>query len=46
MQRNLSQTHERWDRVGTPDGLAGEAIALPVGIATVVHHCIRLAAFC
>jgi HD-GYP domain-containing protein (c-di-GMP phosphodiesterase class II) len=45
VQRNLGQTHERWDGAGTPDGLAGEAIALPVRIATVVHHCIRLSGF-
>ena len=45
VQRNLSQTHERWDGAGIPEGLAGEAIALPVRIATVVHHCIRLGGF-
>lgn len=45
VQRNLSQTHERWDGAGIPDGLAGDAIALPVRIATVVHHCIRLGGF-
>jgi HD-GYP domain-containing protein (c-di-GMP phosphodiesterase class II) len=45
VQRNLAQTHERWDGAGTPDGLKGEAIALPVRIATVVHHCIRLSGF-
>jgi HD-GYP domain-containing protein (c-di-GMP phosphodiesterase class II) len=45
VQRNLGQTHERWDGKGIPDGLAGETIALPVRIATVVHHCIRLGGF-
>ncbi len=45
VQRNLSQTHERWDGKGIPIGLAGDAIALPVRIATVVHHCIRLGGF-
>ncbi len=45
VQRNLSQTHERWDGGGIPDGVTGKAIALPVRIATVVHHCIRLGGF-
>ncbi|MFZ2031572.1 MAG: HD domain-containing phosphohydrolase [Vitreimonas sp.] len=45
VQRNLSQTHERWDGKGIPDGLVGDAVALPVRIATVVHHCIRLGGF-
>ena len=45
VQRNLNQTHERWDGAGTPDRLAGEAIAPAVRIATVVHHCIRLGGF-
>jgi len=45
VQRNLGQTHERWDGAGIPEGLSGEAIGLPVRIATVVHHCIRLGGF-
>jgi HD-GYP domain-containing protein (c-di-GMP phosphodiesterase class II) len=45
VQRNLSQTHERWDGKGIPDGIAGDAIALPVRIATIVHHCVRLGGF-
>ncbi|MES1199475.1 MAG: HD domain-containing phosphohydrolase [Pseudomonadota bacterium] len=45
VQRNLAQTHERWDGAGLPDKLVGTAIALPVRIATVVHHCIRLGGF-
>jgi HD-GYP domain-containing protein (c-di-GMP phosphodiesterase class II) len=45
VQRNLGQTHERWDGAGIPDGIAGETIAPAVRIATVVHHCIRLGGF-
>jgi hypothetical protein len=45
VQRNLRQVHERWDGKGTPDGIAGEAIAPAVRLVTVVHHCIRLSSF-
>ena len=45
VQRNLLQVHERWDGAGTPDGLAGEAIAPAVRLVTVVHHAIRLSGF-
>lgn len=45
VQRNLSQVHERWDGAGTPDGLAGAAIAPAVRLVSVVHHCIRLSGF-
>jgi HD-GYP domain-containing protein (c-di-GMP phosphodiesterase class II) len=38
VRASLAYTYERWDGSGTPDGVRGDSIPLPVRIATVAYH--------
>lgn len=40
--RNLGQLYERWDGKGIPQGLRGEAVALPVRIVTLAQDAVVL----